>query len=172
MLKYREFFIRRVEDLASGRRSRIIAKRLEGCKNGRIFETYLEQKSGYRILWTSDDEVGLVIWYVARHKKVSKFMKMIDEADERSSRRLTSATSLLEDSTSDGVDGQKQKIGSDKVFLDPFSDTPLKIYALPRDEIKKLDSSQWKPRLHLTKQVKSIVEMQGTVLLLGRSGTG
>jgi tetratricopeptide (TPR) repeat protein len=155
--KYKEFFTRRVEDLASGRRSRIMAKGLKGCKNVRIFETYLEQKSGFRILWTADDKNGLVIWYVVEHKKVSKYMKMIDEADERASRRLTSASSLSEDTPT---------------LLDPRSDTPLKVYNIPRDQIKKLESDNWKPRLHLTKEEKSIVETDGTVLLLGRSGTG
>jgi hypothetical protein len=33
----------------------------------RIFETYLEQKSGQRILWTFSGE-NLLIWYVAKHK--------------------------------------------------------------------------------------------------------
>jgi hypothetical protein len=49
--KYREFFVRRLQQLASGDKSRILAKRLKGSKST-IFETYLEQKSGHRIMWS------------------------------------------------------------------------------------------------------------------------
>ena len=99
-------------------------------------------------------------------------MKMIDEADERSERRLTSAAVLLSGTSEMKVDAQQKTIGTDRIFLDPFSDTPLKVYDIPREEITKLESPKWTPRLHLTKQECEIVQTEGTVLLLGRSGTG
>ena len=40
--KYRRFFIRRLEQLASGQRCRILSKRLTGCKH-HIYETYFDQ---------------------------------------------------------------------------------------------------------------------------------
>ena len=48
---YKDFFVRRMRQLANGDKSRILAKRLSGSKTT-IYETYLEQKSGMRILWT------------------------------------------------------------------------------------------------------------------------
>ena len=84
--KYREFFVRRIEQLAAGERSRILAKRLTGCETT-IYETYLEQKSGHRILWTESGN-SLLIWYVAKHKNVSRLMSLIDDAESRSKRQL------------------------------------------------------------------------------------
>ena len=41
--KYKTFFVRRMQQLANGERSRILRKRLKGSATT-IFETYLEQK--------------------------------------------------------------------------------------------------------------------------------
>jgi len=57
--KYREFFVRRMKQLSRGERSRVIAKRLKGSKTT-IFETYLDQKSGFRIIWTVEGNNLLV----------------------------------------------------------------------------------------------------------------
>eukprot|EP00980_Cylindrotheca_fusiformis_P000143 scaffold24_cov128-Cylindrotheca_fusiformis.AAC.16 len=59
---YRGLFVKRIQQLSRGERSRILAKRLKGCKNP-IYETYLEQKSGKRILWTIEG-TNLLVWYV------------------------------------------------------------------------------------------------------------
>jgi hypothetical protein len=49
----------------------------------------------------------------------------------------------------------------------------LRLYNIQREDIYKLgDSSLWQPPLHLTIKERQVVETQGTVLLLGRSGTG
>eukprot|EP00957_Ditylum_brightwellii_P132442 10099433-Ditylum_brightwellii.AAC.1 len=53
--KYRSFFVHRMRQLASGERSRILQKPLKGSQS-HIFETYLEQKSGHRILFTEERE--------------------------------------------------------------------------------------------------------------------
>ena len=82
--KYREFFARRMKQLSSGDRSRILAKRLKGSKTT-IYETYLEQKSGFRILWTIEGS-NLLVWYVAKHKNVSRLMRLIDDSESRSTR--------------------------------------------------------------------------------------
>jgi hypothetical protein len=49
--KYRGFFLGRLTQLANGDRSRILKKSLTGCQTA-IWETYLDMKSGQRILWT------------------------------------------------------------------------------------------------------------------------
>lgn len=101
---------------------------------------------------------------------------MIDKADGRSSRRLelTSATQLIEISTKIMQANYENAKGEDRIYLDPLSDTPLKLHRVDRDEIPKLMAagSGWKPPLYLTRQERQIVEQNGTTLLLGRSGTG
>ena len=169
----RENAVRKLNDLAHGRGGMTTRKALVGCKNMRIFESYVNNTgAGERILWTELGENSICVWYVPKHKNVSRMMKMIDEADERSERRLTSAAVLLSGHTEMSIDAHNKTIGDDRVFLDPFSDTPLKVYDIPREEILKLVSPKWKPRLHLTRQEREIVQTEGTVLLLGRSGTG
>ena len=95
-------------------------------------------------------------------------MKMIDESDERSTRRLTSASAVLKGGTEMAINAQQKTIGEDRIFLDPFLNSPMKVYDLPKDSIMKLSSPKWRPRLHLTKQEREIVNTDGTVLLLGR----
>jgi len=65
-------FIRRLDQLAAGERSRILNKHLVGSKNFSIFETYLDQgRTALRILWTECLERnglrGILVWYVSKH---------------------------------------------------------------------------------------------------------
>jgi len=170
--KYLDFFVRRMKQLAAGDRSRILAKRLTGSKT-LIYETYLEQKSGYRILWTESEADGsLLIWYVAKHKSVSRLMGLIDDAENRSSRQLTSASILSELEDVDAQITEVEHPAAAKIMLDPLGDTPLKLYEVNTNEIEKMSDPTWKPRLYLTARERQVVETGGTVLLLGRSGTG
>lgn len=125
--KYRAFFVRRMQQLTSGDRSRILAKRLTGSKT----TIYLEQKSGFRILWTENDGATLLIWYVAKHKSVSRLMKLIDDAEDRIRRQLTPGDLLLgESKVSDAGPRQHQLI-----MLDPRGHTSLKLYNVPSTEL-------------------------------------
>jgi len=49
---------------------------------------------------------------------------------------------------------------------------PLKVYDIGTAEIDNIAKKDWTPKLHLTKEEREVVEIRGTVLLLGRSGTG
>ncbi|CAB9515456.1 Tetratricopeptide repeat and ankyrin repeat containing 1 [Seminavis robusta] len=170
--KYVDLFLRRIEQLASGQRSRILQKGLVGS-NTAIYETYLEQKSAQRIMWTPCVEDGkncILVWYVARHKEVSRLMELIDQSQKRTARDFVSATTLYADN-GDLVDGTIV-IDPNDVLLDPIADVPLKLHQIRRNEIGKLASSSWVPPLRLTPEERLCVEKEGTVLLLGRSGTG
>lgn len=57
-------------------------------------------------------------------------------------------------------------------MLDPIQDVPLKLHQIPRSDIRNLAQPNWVPPLRLTPEEQSVVEKDGTVLLLGRSGTG
>jgi hypothetical protein len=94
-------------------------------------------------------------------------MEKIDDAVSRSSRQMitTTASSLPE------FAADEDDLAPNNVLLDPESDTPLKLYLVRYDDIPRLNSS-WRPPLYLTREERLIVEKEGTVLLLGRSGTG
>ena len=164
--KFKGFLMRRLRQLYKGDRSRILAKRLKGSTNTTIYETYLEQKSGHRVLWTENKD-QVMVWYVAKHKAVSRLMALIDDSQNRSSRQRMSLATAIPDMNLD-----KGEEDDDVVILDPLGNVPLKVYEVHRDEMVKDVASTWVPRLHLTKEEREIVETKGTVLLLGRSGTG
>ena len=138
-----------------------------------IFETYLDQAhNALRILWTEIRERrglrGILVWYVAKHKHVSRYMMQIDEAAMRLNRQPTSARALLEgDSSSQDV----MLLDRDTVLLDPMSSTPLKIVEADVSLLASKECLDTLP-LRLTSAEKAIVEKSGSVLLLGRSGTG
>lgn len=144
----------------------VYRKPLVGCKT-KIYETYLEQKAAQRILWTTKGN-DLIVWYVAKHKSVSRYLALIDNAESRSDRQLASATTVPDLQESHAA----KAAGLDRILLDPLRDVPLKLFALPTEEVQRLTTKQWRPPLHLTLEERSIVEKEGTVMLLGRSGTG
>ena len=63
-------------------------------------------------------------------------------------------------------------LDNDVILLDPNGNTPLKIHELPSAELDKLIIEDWKPPFRLTNDERKIVQTPGTVLVLGRSGTG
>lgn len=131
-------------------------------------ETYLEQKSGFRILWTEEGN-NIVIWFVAKHKEVSRLMKLIDDSKSRSARQQLPA-SLVSELQNDYL--LPQLASRKEVLLDVFGNTPMKIYDVNLTSIDEITRKEWTPKLHLTDEEREIVEGDGTVLVLGRSGTG
>jgi len=168
--KYREFFVRRIQQLQNGDRSRILAKRLIGSEST-IFETYLEQKSGHRILWQMETKLSILIWYVAKHKNVSRLMRLIDDSESRSARQRVEASSMLEFNART-QDGHNESQTTNRILLNPRGNVPLKVYEVQPDSIAEILEASWSPQLYLSAEEKSIVEASGTILLLGRSGTG
>lgn len=166
--KYKEFFVRRVRQLSAGENGRKLAKRLVGCQS-LIFESYLEQKAGHRILWTPSSDDSILIWFVASHDRVPRYLKLIDDSENRSSRQLKDATTLLSDENDCHLCLKSSQLG---VQLDPRSNTPLKLFEVLSHQIEHVSDQNWKPQLYLTQEERDIVETPGTVLVLGRSGTG
>ena len=59
-----------------------------------------------------------------------------------------------------------------EVLLDALGNVPLKLYDVNFDNIDDIATSSWTPQMSLTEEEWKVVEAKGTVLLLGRSGTG
>ena len=133
-----------------------------------IDETYLEQKSAFRILWTEEGN-NIVVWFVAKHKDVSRLMKLIDDSKRRSARQLI-PESLVAELHHEGLFPQTS--ARKEVLLDVFGNTPLKVYDVTLNTINDIATEAWTPKLHLTDEERDIVEGEGTTLVLGRSGTG
>lgn len=175
---YQGFFLRRMRQFATGEyeRSQKLRKNLTGCKHI-IYEAYLEQKVAQRILFTEcrtkDENDGktttsILVWYVAKHDYVPRLMKQIDEAEARMNRQFTASASHLFDEEEGGA----MILENDTILLDPMANVPLKIHQLPSTDLDKLKMEKWKPPFRLTTDEKKIVQTPGTVLVLGRSGTG
>jgi len=167
--RYRDLFVKRMKQLSRGERSRILAKRLKGTsKTVTVFETYLEQKSGKRILWQIEGN-NLLVWFVASHDNVSRLMKLIEDSQNRKHRRLTSGDELVQDK--DSLAARRNTIEREAI-LNPLGNTPMKVYEVSLEDVNELASTSWVPKLRLTREERDVVETSGTVLLLGRSGTG
>ena len=85
-------------------------------------------------------------------------------------RQFRKSASELFDDESD--EGSAMALDNDTILLDPFANTPLKIHQLPSSDIDKLELESWTPPFRLTNDERKIVQTKGTVLVLGRSGTG
>ena len=192
---YKGFFLRRMRQFANGEyeRSQKLRKLLRGSKHI-IWECYLEQKVAQRILFTEcrtkNDADGsmkksILVWYVSKHDNVSRCMTKIDEAEGRMNRQAfkSTASGLMANGETTGAvgeDGEFQDttedggmiLDNDVILLDPNGNTPLKIHELPSTELDKLIIEDWKPPFRLTNDERKIVQTPGTVLVLGRSGTG
>lgn len=163
--KFREIFVKKIKQLGRGERSHKLQKPLQGCESV-IYETYLENRSGWRILWTQEGQ-GLVIWFVCQHKSVSRLAKLIDDAKNRSARQQLPETFIAE-MESDMCPVEERV----EVKLDPIGNVPLKLYDMSFENVDDITDKSWAPRMHLTAEERAVVEAKGTVLLLGRSGTG
>ena len=63
-------------------------------------------------------------------------------------------------------------MSEDSVLLDPSRNVPMKIYIAQRSELPLLAEKAWKAPLRLNQREQGVRSQTGTVLLLGRSGTG
>jgi len=131
-----------------------------------------------------------VIWYVAPHDKVNAYMRRIDHAYKRSARQLkdqevepekdnlidvTDVPDLMDALMIKGDGGDnanEHDLDADDVLLDPDGDIPLKLFKIEYNDIPRFATSEWLPPLYLTTEERQIVDKPGTILLLGRSGTG
>ena len=235
-------FMERLERLATRNFGRKVQKRLKGSTTVPIFEAYLDQaRTALRILWTEVVERGasnIFVWFVSKHKDVSRRMLQIDESFKRLNRRRvdsdapslahapdmqSEASGLKWENAGDTAPAQGRELlrpdlvealsckteftkqewamfgirdlrnddwikagesyykplaerlllTRDQVLLSPDANTPLKIYELrSSSDLRRMQEEGWEPPLRLTSKEHAVLQERGTVLLLGRSGTG
>jgi len=162
--KYRQMFLRRIEELARGHRSYAYSKRLIGCSHP-LFEAKLD--AGMRIMWTELHRQGeapsIMIWFVSKHDKVPHYVKLMNMYFSRQKTARDAAV---------GIEGDAISLGEHTCLLDPIGNSPMKIYMASRDDLATIGISNRKLPLRLSSHEKRVNSHEGTVLLLGRSGTG
>jgi hypothetical protein len=170
--RYRDLLKARLTQLDSGQRSHHLMKRLVGFEHP-IFEAYLDNKVGFRILWTEfratiggSRFVGPLIWFVSSHDRVSRYASLIVDSLNRVTRQ---AKNKMYSWVNDGI---SMDLEPDSVLLDPKGNVPLKLYEFPRHDLYRVTDKEWTPALRMTSKEREVIEMDGSVLLLGRSGTG
>ena len=102
-------------------------------------------------------------------KSVSRLAKLIDDAKNRSARQQMPQTLVDELNNADPVTQPSVKR---EILLDPVGNVPMKLYDVNLDSIDDIATTSWAPQMNLTDEERKVVEAKGTVLLLGRSGTG
>jgi hypothetical protein len=161
-----DLFTRRLAQLATGDRSYCLAKHLKaaGASAPTIVETKLDR--GQRILWTQRGS-SVLVWYVAKHDNVQRCLSLIRLSYDRLASPAGVPASVLATLTANTAACEPE------VLVDPTGNTPLKMHAVHYEELPKLAlGAAWTPPLMLTARETEIVERDGAVLLLGRSGTG
>ena len=168
-----EMFKKRLKSLSEGRVSYCAQKTLKHHPKGiHLWEAKLT--SGDRILYSKEsaffgeddiEKQTLLIWYVCNHDSVPANIDKIDSSYKRRNYRE------IEFSTKDS-DLNIISTNGDLLLVDPAGNNMLRTYSVCSHEITKLGSSTWKPPLQLTKHELDVVNMDSSVLLLGRGGTG
>ena len=97
-------------------------------------------------------------------------MKLIDEAKTRTARQQVVPESVITSLQHDRLIPSSQ--ARREVLLDVVGNVPLKVYDVNHRNLDEIVTSSWVPSLHLSEEELRVVEEPGTVLLLGRSGTG
>jgi hypothetical protein len=95
---------------------------------------------------------------------------MIDDCKSRTARQQISQ-SLISDLQNENLVHQVTT-QNNGVLLDVFGNVPLKLYEVKFHSISDIANDSWTPKLYLTDEERDVVEAEGTVLVLGRSGTG
>ena len=161
--QYKDMFRRRMDSLTAGRRSYALSKRLQGSDLP-LFESKLY---GHRILWSlvkRDAVPSVLVWCVSTHNDVSRRIGLINRSFARMAQHRNASAAV------DTV--RWIAVADDEVLLDPFSNAPLKLFEARADELAVSVASKWSPPLLLSAKQREINSQRGSVLLLGRSGTG
>ena len=165
-----------------------------------VIETKLD--AGQHILWTERGHDSILVWFVAKHKSVPHCVDMITRSYDRlasiSASVLASASALASHEKHELVIEvivhekeeqeyhqhqlqQHQWYGAaddpdevePEVLCDPSANVPVKMHTVYRTALAQLATDpSCTPPLKLTAREEEIIGRDGSVLLLGCSGTG
>jgi hypothetical protein len=117
---------------------------------------------------------------VSKHDKVPHFIQIMNKYFDRlkntlNNEGLVKSTGVYREGDSFTRVGDSIELTEDMCLLDPLRNSPLKIYIAAADNMKlvkakKINVSKFP--LRLNQMEKDVNSHTGTVLLLGRSGTG
>jgi hypothetical protein len=113
------------------------------------------------------------VWCVSHHDDVPDYLQKIDQAFSRLSNKFVIVNSCVQGEGAAFADAESAlKMSEDDVLLNPIGNVPLKLSIASLSELPRIAEQGWKPPLRLSKAQREIDGQGGTVLLLGRSGTG
>jgi hypothetical protein len=156
---YRGLLVKRLGQLANGNRSYCLEKPLKGSSRP-VNETKLD--AGQRIIWTYRGS-AILVWFICQHKHINRCLQLVEQSYKRVLGGLQEWYT-----PSDVVEPE--------MLVEPTANVPLRIYTVSTLALGTLAQDvrdlSWTPPLKLTQQEDDIVDKEGAVLLLGRSGTG
>ena len=107
------------------------------------------------------------MWFVSKHDNVSRDLDYMNTYFRRQKNSMYhSSITTSKDDTSVVMSEE------DSWLIDPNGNSPLKIYTARRHDLPAMLTSKSKLPLRLSRKERSINDTLGTVLLVGRSGTG
>ncbi|KAJ1434217.1 hypothetical protein B484DRAFT_293969 [Ochromonadaceae sp. CCMP2298] len=126
---------------------------------------------------------ALLVWFVAKHDHVPRCVALVEESFRRGGVLQCQRTPGTGAGASAGVvvggvwseEGGRESRECEQtqyIMVDPRSNNILKTFSVPVPQLPRLRDVSWTPPLTLTAEEAGVVEQPGSVLLLGRSGTG
>jgi hypothetical protein len=198
---YRSRAITRLQQLASGRRSYCLSKRLKTAESEGmppLYETKLDQ--GQRIIWmsrkragTSDATTGdvdaIFVWFIAKHDAVQRAVQQIQKSYQRVNVHVKEDKERCLKQDGETQDSKSticayNCVNQEDYLLNPEGNSPLKVYTLlssefvpalsHKMEVDNFSKMFWQPPLRLAGDEDKVVRepTQSSKMLLGRSGTG
>ncbi len=101
------------------------------------------------------------------------YVKKIDQAFSRLSNKFVIGDRQVQSGRVASVDAESVlQMSEDDVLLNPIGNIPLKLSCASSSQLQQIAELGWNLPLRLSKAQRDIDEQGGTVLVLGRSGTG
>ena len=113
------------------------------------------------------------VWCVSHHDDVPDYLKKMDQAFSRLSNKFVVGDGQIQNGRAASVDAESVlQMSEDDVLLNPVGNIPLKLSCASLSHLQQIAELGWNLPLRLGKAQRDIDEQGGTVLVLGRSGTG
>mmetsp|Transcript_30946 Transcript_30946/g.67906 ORF Transcript_30946/g.67906 Transcript_30946/m.67906 type:complete len:1052 (+) Transcript_30946:41-3196(+) len=179
--KKRGLFVDRLVKLAAGDRTQCRCELMKGSTNKVITAARLNDKESIVCSQRGND---ILVWFVCPHETVQRCRQLVEISYERVAESEsaisndngagTNGVSASEASTRTIVAHTNVNTAEPEMLVDPSSNVPLKIHEVKQNELNRFkENAHYIPTLKLTEEEESIVTRKnGTVLLLGRAGSG